>query len=403
VSGRHRKLDAVRPLGPRTEPGVVVWLAVVVAAQAESWCASPLVAHEWGVHVIRADGGEVEAPPLPSWFHRGEVPDTVVAEPVRDLPADSGIRTLPVVQLYAGPGWGPSVPLAIEVGFTGAEASSWFPQVDRRVDAARASTVAAVLGRTRLATERAARRPFGRDTTSLPPDPTKQLGWDQLKLSQGAEPSAPLAPAEQPWVEALRQVPHALWVERGAERDRFLFYEADTHAPPDVVLQRGDTWSPERPHYVARNTSDWAVHDLLIVADGKAWTAPTVPAGATAGFLLDQPLDREAVLDRLRARWTDPAGPPVDYRWREQDCVMMRDPAVPVENARGHRLYPPELDVVLGVWADRLLAADGVHLVYREDPAALDARMPLALYTDMFHFVELDRLGLVLVEGLALP
>jgi hypothetical protein len=82
---------------------------------------------------------------------------------------------------------------------------------------------------------------------------------------------------------------------------------------------------------------------------------------------------------------------------------MMRDPTVPVEKARGHRLYGPEVDVVLGVWADRLLAADGVHLVYREDPAALDARMPLAVYTDMFHFVELDRLGIVLVEGLALP
>jgi hypothetical protein len=31
----------------------------------------------------------------------------------------------------------------------------------------------------------------------------------------------------------------------------------------------------------------------------------------------------------------------------------------------------------MAVWADRLLAADGVRLLYREDAAALDARMPV--------------------------
>ena len=78
---------------------------------------------------------------------------------------------------------------------------------------------------------------------------------------------------------------------------------------------------------------------------------------------------------------------------------MMRDPAVPVESSAGYRLYGPELDVLLGVWADRMLVSEGVHLVYREDPTALDSRMPLSIYTDMTHYVELSRLGVVLVEG----
>lgn len=82
---------------------------------------------------------------------------------------------------------------------------------------------------------------------------------------------------------------------------------------------------------------------------------------------------------------------------------MMRDPAVPAEDASDHRLYGPELDVLLSVWADRLLASDDIHLTYREDVAALDAAMPLSVYTDMFHDVHLARLGVVLVEGLELP
>jgi len=141
------------------------------------------------------------------------------------------------------------------------------------------------------------------------------------------------------------------------------------------------------------------VHDVIVIADGRAWTAPAVPPGATAGFLLDRPLDRAALVRWLRERWIDPAGPPVGWSWTAEDCVMMRDPAIPVEEAAGYRLYGPELDVLLSVWADRMLAADGARLVYREDPGALEARMPLSVYTDMRHYVELNRLGIVVVEG----
>ena len=82
---------------------------------------------------------------------------------------------------------------------------------------------------------------------------------------------------------------------------------------------------------------------------------------------------------------------------------MLRDPAVPVEAAEGHRLYAAEVDVLLSVWAERLLEAEGTHIVYREDVEALDALMPASLYTDMYHFIDWRRLGIVLVEGVALP
>ncbi|MEZ4240464.1 MAG: hypothetical protein R3F59_30785 [Myxococcota bacterium] len=334
-----------------------------------------------------------EGTPLPSWFYRQAPADRPSDAPrVRDLPADSGIRDLPVIQAYAPRD---DVPLALEVGFGPDAASAWWPQVDRRVSAPDASSPLAVAGRGALLAARAARTPMG-PNPPLGPDPTKQLGWDALTLSRS--PATLPKPAEVPWVQALRDVPGALWVDATGESDRFVFYEAQTHDRPDLVLERGETWSPSRPHLVLRNVSDWTVHDVVVIADGRAWTAPAIPPGATAGFLLDQPLDRDAVLRWLRARWTDPGGPPGDD-WMQGDCVMMRDPAVPTEVAADHRLYAAELDVLLGVWADRLLAADGARVVYREDEAALQARVPLAVYTDMRSHVALSRLGVAVIEG----
>ena len=82
---------------------------------------------------------------------------------------------------------------------------------------------------------------------------------------------------------------------------------------------------------------------------------------------------------------------------------MGRDPALPVEAAAGHRLYPGEVDTLLGAWGARLFDQPGTTVVYREDAAALDAAMPLAIYADMFHFVVLHRAGLALWEHVTLP
>jgi hypothetical protein len=101
---------------------------------------------------------------------------------------------------------------------------------------------------------------------------------------------------------------------------------------------------------------------------------------------------RQALVDHAQ-----PA-PAEDYSWAGEDCVMGRDPAVPITEASGHRLYAAEVDIILDVWAPRLFAADDTVILYREDTEALAELMPLGIYTDMFHFVDL-RLGLVLWEG----
>jgi len=383
---------------------VLPLLLLTMAAQAKSWCASPLTAHEWGVAVLRTDGVQPEGVALPSWLHREALPIAPAERPVRHRDVDSGVRTLPVVQFYSPARWGDSVPVGLEVGFRQGEASLWFPQVDRRVPASIARGPAAEWARQDLLLRRAARPPFGRGPyPPLPSDPTRQLHWDALFLSQKASP--PSHPAEVPWVDALRQMPGALWVHGMEETERFVFYEADTEESPAVLLERGASWSPTHPHYQLRNGSDWPVHDVLVVADGQAWRAPSIPAGATAGFLLEEPLEADVQRAWLRDRWTDHAvpAPPKEVAWEQDDCVMGQDPALPVEAASGHRLYAAEIDVVLDVWAERLLASEGVHLVYREDPEALDALMPISVYTDMFHHVDLRRLGVVLVEGLSLP
>lgn len=381
---------------------LLLWLSGM--AQAESWCAGELIAHEWGVQVFRADSAAPESVAMPSWLHtEGPAEPVAVAEPVRGLPPDTGVRTLPVVQLYAPTGWGPPVPFAMEVGFSQGEAALWFPQVDRRTPAAQANSPRAARDREALLRKRADRDAFTGQGADLGSDPTRQLGWDALTLTDKAPAS--VLPAEVPWVDALRAVPEALWVERGQERERFIFYEAETTEAPALVIERGGSWQPDRPHYVLHNRADWDVHDVLIVSDGVAWSAPRIPAGASAGFILGVPFDVEQTEDWLRARWIDEVQPtpPTRMNWSREDCVMMRDPAVPVEQAAGHRLYAAEVDVLLSVWAERLLAAEGTHILYREDTEALDALMPASLYTDMYHDIDWRRLGVVLVEGAALP
>jgi hypothetical protein len=379
---------------------LLLLLTLLSVADARSWCASPLLAHEWGVTVLRADGPPAQGVPMPSWLHRsGPVTPIASVAPVRAMPADNGMRTLPVVQFYSPPSWGDPIPLGAEVGFTNGRAILWFPQVDRRVLAAVANSSVSAAARAAMVEKR---QEHG--AASPGADPTRQLHWEALSLHRAAPGT--LLPAEEPWVTALRAMPEALWVRRGEERERFLFYEADTHEAPALTIERGESWGPDRPHYILTNRSDWTVHDVVIIADGKSWQAPAIPPGATAGFLLDAPLQAEEAEDWLRQRWSSGASSAtsqVERDWFGGDCVMMRNPAVPVEAAEGHRLYEEEVAVLLDVWSERLLESSGVHLVYREDTAALDAVMPVSLYTDMVHFFEWRRLGVVLVEGLSLP
>lgn len=373
-----------------------------LSAQAESWCASPLYVHEWGVEVFRADGHREPPVELPSWFYGGPGAGSPEGEPVRNLPADSGIRTLPVVHFYTPRVWGGPTPVAVEVGFREGQASAWYPQADLVRPADQANGALAYAARLALEVQRSNRVPFGEPMAPLPGDPTAQLAWDALTLTP--EPTNEPLETDVGWVHTLRDL-DALWVERGGESERFLFYEADTRERPALRVERGETWTPERPHYLLHNDSEHAVHDVLVVHDGgeASFFAPSIPAGSSAGFLLDgaQVEDPRGLLER-RLVDADLDEAPSQVRWDLDDCVMMRDPSVPARKADGHRLFEPEVDAILDVWAERFFEQDRTTILYREDAASLDRLVPLSVYTDMYHYVQLRRLSLILWQGLNL-
>ncbi|MCC6622563.1 MAG: hypothetical protein IT385_14970 [Deltaproteobacteria bacterium] len=344
---------------------------------AKSWCAYPLHVHEWGVHVFGGDGAaRAESGLLPTWFAGpGKTLAAAPRVPVRTLPADSGVRDLPVVHFYSPRGASATIPVGLEVGFTQGLASTWYPDVDLL-------------------------RPRGA---------APQLVWERLDL--GPAPALTPAATDVPWIREARAL-DALWVQAPGASERFVFYEATTSERVPLALRRGATWGPGRRHLELHNTGRHAVHDLLVVhREGSTvfvFDAATIPAGKSAGFVLDDhaPRDvRAATRGALVDALVDHASPvaPTTYRWDHDRCVMMRDPAVPVTKADGHRLYRAEVDLLLGVWGERLFDRPGTTIVYREDAAYLDEVMPLAVYTDMYNYVVLRRAGLAVWSDVPLP
>ena len=383
-------------------------------ARAESWCAYPLWVHEWGVHVFGADGKPAAIEGIPSYFHtpdRASIPDQRKA--VRDLPVDSGMRALPVLHFYSAGSMEATIPIGVEVGFTGGAASAWYPRVDGLRSATEANGPEARAERLRLLELRELRLAGARaaDGTlpAVPADPTRQLVWDRLTLTP--KPAAAPDKTAVPWVATARGL-SALWVNAAAESERFVFYEAGTAEKVPLKLVRGETFGPGRRHYVLQNSGPHVVNDVLFVhREGTAvfaFYAPAIPPGKSAGFLVEDHRVKDAkaaTRDVLRAALVDAAQPevPAEVRWGRDDCVMGRDPALPVERAAGHKLFGSEVDLIFQVWGARFFDQEGTTIVYREDEAALDAAMPLSLYTDMFNYVVLSRAGLAVWEQVKLP
>lgn len=162
---------------------VVLSLLLTQEALAESWCAQPLWVHEWGVHVIDDDHGA--APGLPDFFHR-DGPAPLPVDAVRNLPLDHGVRKLPVLHFYSPLGWGRTVPLGVEVGFTKGPPAAWYPQIDTLARAAK-----------------------------------RQLVWSRIDLTP--TPQRPPATTSVPWVTAVRGFERALWANGASESERFVF------------------------------------------------------------------------------------------------------------------------------------------------------------------------------------
>ena len=392
-------------------------LALLLAAlsptrsRAEMWCAEPLRVHEWGVQVFGARGARrtTAGPVLPGYFHRASGSGNAAGLPVRAMEVDGGERELPVVHFYA-PGGG-TVPVGFEVGFAHGEATRWFPQVDGRRSASEANGASARAARQRLLAARRARSDPAR-RSPLGRDPTRQLAWDHLVLSEAPRHAAQTTNIA--WVQRARAFPRALWVNGLRESERFLFYEGHTRERPAIRVTRAPSYAANRHHYLLHNDGPHPIHDVFVVhRDGArvfVFTAPTIPAGRHAGFLLEEHAvtaaelgarTRTALRDRL-VDTREPA-PASGYSWSENRCVMERDPAQPAEGTTEHRLYTHEVETIIEAWGARFFEATGTTIVYREDPLYLDGAMPISVYTDMFHFVKMRRLGLALMEGVSLP
>lgn len=387
---------------------LVLCLSLPATADARSWCASPIHVHEWGVQVFSATGAPQNPVPLPGYFHRA-ASGPGAASPVRHLPPDSGIRTLPVLQFYASPAGRASIPIGIEVGFAHGDAAIWYPQVDALRPSALANSPQARQARAELLAARQALTVFGGPRPELASDPTRQLVWQHLELSPSPRHARRSSAVD--WVGALRGV-DALWVDGARESERFVFYEAGTREAPSVAVRRSPSWAPGARRYELHNSGRHSAHDVFLVhrEGGRTYVSfvPSIPAGGSARVTLEDDIVprrrlRQRTRGRLRSALVDSATPrPPRFRMSMDDCVMQRDPAVPVERSSGHRLYAQEVDVLLDTWARHLFDAPGTTLLYREADEYVDEEMPLSLYTDMFHFIELRRLSLAVVRDIAL-
>lgn len=380
---------------------LLLWRAP--AAQAESWCATPLFAHEWGVQVFAGPGAHSERPSatLPAYFHtRGPVVSTQLAR-VADLPPDSGIRKLPVLHFYAPAAQAGTIPLGLGVGFALGAAQAWFPQVDVLRNANEANSAAAQTMRSALQHARSLLTATGPRPT-LPDDLTHQLQWNNLTLS--AQPAAAPSAAPDRWVGQARQLASALWVGRGKEAERFVFYEAGTTEHVAIQIKRGPGFSPASRQYVLANPTAYPVHEVVVVhregAASFAAFAPLVAAGSSVTVVLAAN-GLDAARDALRSRWVEPDT--AQAGGGAAGCAMRRDPAIPVETARSHRLFGGEVDLLLATWAGELFERPGTTLMYREDVGYLDKVMPLSLFTSMYHYIVLHRLGLAVWQDVVLP
>jgi hypothetical protein len=285
---------------------------------------------------------------------------------VRDLPADGGERCLPVIHFYGRPFDGASVPLAASVGFTQGDAVAWYPQTDAH----------------------------------NPAEVRSKLLWQDLQLR--VEATAPALQTQVEWTADLRGIDEALWVEHNGESERFLFYEGSTTESADIEIRRVPTWADETPALRIVNTGTTPMHSVFVTqrqpwGEVSLFTIPELAAGETRD-VLGKDASGLDLRSELRQTLVMSQQGPLSQRLFGDGCVAMRDPGVGVSWPDDHRLFDSEADALLDAWQDRFFAADGLTVVYREDASRLKQAMPLSLYTDMYHSIVLNRLGLVLVE-----
>ena len=405
--------------------------AITTFSYARSWGARPIVAHEWGVQVFDSSGDR-ELPDLPDFLHtpkdapKGSV--TTFRPPVREMQDDTGERDKPILYFYLEPPQEEGVPVAVSLGFAFGKPKAWYPQADhvcapfREVpDAATLEQWLAALGSPDF---RIREEASGKLAECGPPLRTlleralggskdaeirqrleacledflkPQLTWDHLKLvktlPQGMELPGKTLKADH-WVRQARQV-DAAYVTNGVEGERYVFYEGKTAERPAIQVKPGS----KPGGFILANVSRHPVHDVFLVCVPGFKEAfghvETLAPGASTEVILRDPRGPSApdrLLLRLQANRPE----------RKEEGRMYRKPCEPQGPTTESWLFEKEAEALLAIWGKDFFRGEGARLIYREDVAALDEAMPLALHTDMYHFIQLSRVGLVLVKGLDL-
>jgi hypothetical protein len=252
------------------------------SASLANWEARPIEVHEWGVNTFDWNDDQPLQQDLPGYFYTDKKPGTTIAPPeqrVRDLPADGGVRTKPILYFYPDTYFGmdPSGPqVGIEMRFAEGYANAWWPQVTRYRplevsaravapdwDAWKAEMLALweerILGNNRdgkaagrwnddlqkyqaldsaKQIEWLARQDYVRRGPKFPEDGRMQLVWEKLTLHPELPEGMALPGKELPdghWAKLAREV-DAAYVSNGQEAERYVFYEGKTREEPAIAL-----------------------------------------------------------------------------------------------------------------------------------------------------------------------
>lgn len=427
------------------------WLLLVYcitqAAVNADWTARPLEVHEWGVSEYDWSRGRTTPVDLADFIYTETNPGRVAPKPkvrVKDMDADSGmrIRTKPILYFYGPdslqkkPPVGGPISVGVEVRFRDGHACAWWPQVNlfrsrEQVAKAMAPDLEA-WNRARRERDRSAVKSRLKALGLFPDDERFQLVWDRLELSRGLPPGKRLPGENLPdthWIKVARQV-ESDYVSIGSEVEKYLFYEGKTQETPAIALVPEDTvWSGRR--YLVHNITDHPIYDLFLVyrdtTNQQFWVNYTAQV---------DPLQKRRSRDDSSGQQSLPhviypvvprfAGPSwkqvtvdeTEFHRRTQvrlgNLLRMdypdpgavyaenRNPAQSQPPTQEHRLFPMEVAALQKIWNKDFFGHEGLTILYRESPAYLDEAVPLRIYTDMHHYVNLSRCSLVVSRNIVL-
>jgi hypothetical protein len=316
---------------------LLLLIAPTGAAPGGMWDPLPMTVHEWGVNTFDWDVDHPLVQELPEFLYTDKKPGELIAKPetpVRNLPADSGVRTKPILYFYTPGKFSFENPpqVAAEMRFAFGHANAWWPQVNQYRTAEMTQAAAPpdwnawkqkalaeyeqrVKGRgsdpdsvsrwnAKLAAYKKlegpaqvawlANRLRWYAAPEFPVDQRMQLVWDRLTLHASVPegqslPGQPL-PADH-WVKVAREV-DAAYVSNGKQTERYLFYEGKTCEQPAIAMlppgAAGPTWATwgeaQSSEVAIVNVGDYPIYDVMAIyrdrQRGVLWTGyvPMLPA-----------------------------------------------------------------------------------------------------------------------------